>query len=476
MKKIKNNRTKVIATIGPSSSGYNVLKDLVLNGVDVVRLNFSHGDFNDHKKTIKNIRRIRDELNVPVTILQDLQGPKIRIGELLQKNIKLVENYQFYITSKNVKGNNKEISIDSNVIDDIKESERILIDDGKIELEVVKKYRDKIKVVVIRGGLLYPRKGVNLPDSKVNVSSITDKDINDLKFGIENDVDWVALSFVRNASDIKNLRKIIKKFDSNTKIIAKIEKPQALKNIDGIIEESDGLMVARGDLGVEMPMETVPVHQKKIVFKCNLACKPVIIATQMLESMVTQKTPTRAETNDVANAVLDGAAAVMLSAESATGENPLLAVQSMDRIINSVEKTSSEIYFKFEKRKKLKDKISESLITAACRLSNQISAKAIVTMTKSGYSGFRVSGSRPKAKIYIVTNDKKIGNILNLVWGIRSIYYDKTENIDNTLDNIEKILLEKNYLSKNDKYIITSSMPNHWKGHTNMMKMNIADL
>ena len=233
-------------------------------------------------------------------------------------------------------------------------------------------------------------------------------------------------------------------------------------------------MVARGDLGVELPMETVPVHQKKIVIKCNLACKPVIIATQMLESMISQKTPTRAESNDVANAVLDGADAVMLSAESATGKFPLLAVQSMDRIINSVEKTSSEIYFKFEKKKKLRNKLSESLILTACRLSRQISAKAIITMTKSGYSAFRVSGSRPKAKIYIVTNNKKIGNISNLIWGIRSIYYDKTENIDNTFKNIEKILVENNYLSNKDKYIITSSMPTHWAGHTNMMKVNIV--
>jgi len=235
-------------------------------------------------------------------------------------------------------------------------------------------------------------------------------------------------------------------------------------------------MVARGDLGVEMPMESVPIIQKKIVSKCNLACKPVIIATQMLESMISQKTPTRAESNDVANAVLDGTDAVMLSAESATGNHPLLAVKSMNKIINSVEKTSNLIYFKFEKFKKLRNKISESLITTACRLSKQISAKAIVTMTKSGYSAFRVSGSRPKARIYIVTNDKKIGNELNLLWGVRSLYYDKTENIDSTLENIEKILVENNHLSKNDKYIITSSMPSHWKGHTNMMKVNQVSL
>ena len=317
---------------------------------------------------------------------------------------------------------------------------------------------------------------MTLIESDIKLSSVTEKDIDDLIFGLENDVDWIALSFVRSEKDIKELKKIIKKNGHSTKIIAKIEKPQAIKNIDAIIDESDGLMVARGDLGVEMPMESVPIIQKKIVTKCNLACKPVIIATQMLESMITQKTPTRAESNDVANAVLDGTDAVMLSAESATGKYPLLAVKSMNKIINSVEKTTNTIYYKFEKFKKLRNRISESLITTACRLSKQISAKAIVTMTKSGYSAYRVSGSRPKAKIYIVTNNKKIGNELNLVWGVRSLFYNKTENIDSTFENIEKILVENNHLNKNDKYIITSSMPTHWKGHTNMMKVNEVGL
>ena len=476
MKQINNNRTKVIATIGPSSSGYDTLKEMIINGVDVVRLNFSHGDYKDHKETILNVRKISDELGLPVSVLQDIQGPKIRVGKLNKDKIKLNEGHKFFITSDNIIGNIDEISIDNNIISDIKENERILIDDGKIELRVIKKEKNKVKVEVKRGGVLLQRKGVNLPESDIKLSSLTEKDVNDLLFGLKNNVDWVALSFVRSEDDIIHLRKLIKKNGYDTKIIAKIEKPQAIKNIDKIIIESDGLMVARGDLGVEMPMESVPIIQKKIVFKCNLACKPVIIATQMLESMVSQKTPTRAESNDVANAVLDGADAVMLSAESATGDYPLLAVESMNRIINSVEKTSDTIYYKFEKIKKLKNKLSESLITTACRLSKQISAKAIITMTKSGYSAFRVSGNRPKARIYIVTNDKKIGNVLNLVWGVRSIYYDKTENIDATLENVESILVNNNHLSKNDRYIITSSMPTHWKGHTNMMKVNVVEL
>lgn len=475
MKQVVNNRTKIIATIGPSSSDYQVLREMVITGVDVVRLNFSHGSHKDHKKVISNVRKISDELGVPITILQDLQGPKIRVGKLDKEQIVLKDGNTLSVTSKNIIGNQNSICIDNNVIGDINIGEKILIDDGKIELKVVSKEDKQLEAIVVRGGILLERKGVNLPESDIKLSSVTEKDIKDLNFGLKNDVDWIALSFVRSAKDILELKNLIKDNGYKTKVIAKIEKPQAIKNIDDIITESDGLMVARGDLGVEVPMETVPIIQKKIVDKCNLACKPVIIATQMLESMITSKTPTRAESNDVANAVLDGTDAVMLSAESATGKYPLLAVESMSRIINSVEKTSNMIYYKFEKFKKLRNKLSESLITTACRLSKQINAKAIVTMTKSGYSAYRVSGSRPKARIYIVTNEKKIGNEVNLVWGIRSIYYNKTENIDSTLENIEKILLENKHLDKGDKYIITSSMPTHWKGHTNMMKLNVVN-
>tara|TARA_B100000212_G_scaffold75729_1_gene53600 strand:- start:327 stop:1757 length:1431 start_codon:yes stop_codon:yes gene_type:complete len=475
MKQVVNNRTKIIATIGPSSSDYQILREMVIKGVDVVRLNFSHGSHKDHKKVISNVRKISDELGVPITILQDLQGPKIRVGKLEKEQIVLKDGNNLSVSSKNIIGNQDSISIDNNVIGDIKIGEKILIDDGKIELKVVSKEDKQLEATVVRGGILLERKGVNLPESDIKLSSVTEKDIKDLNFGLKNDVDWIALSFVRSEKDILELKNLIKSNGYSTKVIAKIEKPQAIKNIDDIITESDGLMVARGDLGVEVPMETVPIIQKKIVDKCNLACKPVIIATQMLESMITSKTPTRAESNDVANAVLDGTDAVMLSAESATGKYPLLAVESMSRIINSVEKTSNMIYYKFEKFKKLRNKLSESLITTACRLSKQINAKAIVTMTKSGYSAFRVSGSRPKARIYIVTNEKKIGNEVNLVWGIRSIYYNKTENIDSTLENIEKILLDNKHLDKGDKYIITSSMPTHWKGHTNMMKLNVVN-
>ena len=474
MKNIFYNKTKIIATIGPSSSDINILKEMIIAGVDVVRLNFSHGEKEFHKQIIKNVRKISEEMQVPICILQDLQGPKIRIGEILNDSIELKDNEELKIVSKNVVGDSRVISIDNDILYDIKFNERILIDDGKIELRVISSSKNEVLTKIIRGGILLPRKGINFPESNISVSSITEKDIEDLHFGLDNDVDWIALSFVRSEKDIKLLRKMIRERGKKTRIIAKIEKPQAIKNIDKIIKASDGLMVARGDLGVEMPMESVPIHQKKIVNKCNKAYKPVIIATQMLESMVEQKTPTRAESNDVANAVLDGADAVMLSAESATGNYPIIAVKSMEKIISSVERSTSEIYYNFEKNKYLKDRINESLITAACRLSKQINAKAIVSMTKSGFTAFRVSGNRPKAKIFIVTNDKNLGNIMNIVWGIRCIFYNKTENIDLTLENIENILVENNHLKKDDKYIVTASMPEHWESHTNMMKVNIV--
>ena len=473
-KKTLINKTKIIATIGPSSYNKKILEEMVISGVDAIRLNFSHGEYNEHKKVIENTRKISANLNIPIAIIQDLQGPKIRIGKIKNNNVKLIDGQNLNIQLNEVIGSNTSISISNKFFfQDIKPDENILVDDGKIKLKVLSKTKNLISTIVERGGLLKSNKGVNLPDTDILLSSLTKKDKKDLKFGLENGVDWVALSFVRSSKDVDDLRKIIISKKLKTKIIAKIEKPQAIKNIDKIIQSSDALMVARGDLGVEIPMESVPIYQKRIVNKCNKQFKPVIIATQMLESMIDSKTPTRAEANDVANAVLDGADAVMLSAESATGKYPILTVKSMDKIIHSVEKNSNTIYNKFfEKNKSLSDRENDSLIRSACRLSRLINSKAIVTMTKSGYTGLRVSGHRPKANILIVTNNKNLLNIMNFTWGIRGIIYDKNDYIDNTIENIETLLIEKKFLKKKDKYIITASMPSHWKGHTNMMKVS----
>ena len=473
-KKTLINKTKIIATIGPSSYNKKILEEMVISGVDAIRLNFSHGEYNEHKKVIEYTRKISANLNIPIAIIQDLQGPKIRIGKIKNNNVKLIDGQNLNIQLNEVIGSNTSISISNKFFfQDIKPDENILVDDGKIKLKVLSKTKNLISTIVERGGLLKSNKGVNLPDTDILLSSLTKKDKKDLKFGLENGVDWVALSFVRSSKDVDDLRKIIISKKLKTKIIAKIEKPQAIKNIDKIIQSSDALMVARGDLGVEIPMESVPIYQKRIVNKCNKQFKPVIIATQMLESMIDSKTPTRAEANDVANAVLDGADAVMLSAESATGKYPILTVKSMDKIIHSVEKNSNTIYNKFfEKNKSLSDRENDSLIRSACRLSRLINSKAIVTMTKSGYTGLRVSGHRPKANILIVTNNKNLLNIMNFTWGIRGIIYDKNDYIDNTIENIETLLIEKKFLKKKDKYIITASMPSHWKGHTNMMKVS----
>ena len=473
-KKILINKTKIIATIGPSSYKKNILEEMIISGIDAVRLNFSHGEYNEHKKVIENTRKISNNLNIPIAIIQDLQGPKIRIGKIKNNKVKLIDGQNLDIQLNEVIGSNTSISISNKFFfQDIKPDENILIDDGKIKLKVLSKKKKLISTIVERGGLLKSNKGVNLPDTDILLSSLTEKDKKDLKFGLENGVDWVALSFVRSSKDVDDLRKIITSNKLKTKIIAKIEKPQAIKNIDKIIQSSDALMVARGDLGVEIPMESVPIYQKRIVNKCNKQFKPVIIATQMLESMIDSKTPTRAEANDVANAVLDGADAVMLSAESATGKYPILTVKSMDKIIHSVEKNSNIIYNKFfEKNKSLSDRENDSLIRSACRLSRLINSKAIVTMTKSGYTGLRVSGHRPKANILIVTNNKNLLNVMSFTWGIRGIIYDKNDYIDNTIENIESLLIEKKFLKKKDKYIITASMPSHWKGHTNMMKVS----
>ena len=473
-KKTLINKTKIIATIGPSSYNKKILEEMVISGVDAIRLNFSHGEYNEHKKVIENTRKISNNLNIPIAIIQDLQGPKIRIGKIKNNKVKLIDGQNLNIQLNEVIGSNTSISISNKFFfQDIKPDENILIDDGKIKLKVLSKTKNLISTIVERGGLLKSNKGVNLPDTDILLSSLTKKDKKDLKFGLETGVDWVALSFVRSSKDVDDLRKIIISKKLKTKIIAKIEKPQAIKNIDKIIQSSDALMVARGDLGVEIPMESVPIYQKRIVNKCNKQFKPVIIATQMLESMIDSKTPTRAEANDVANAVLDGADAVMLSAESATGKYPILTVKSMDKIIHSVEKNSNTIYNKFfEKNKSLSDRENDSLIRSACRLSRLINSKAIVTMTKSGYTGLRVSGHRPKANILIVTNNKNLLNVMNFTWGIRGIIYDKNDYIDNTIENIETLLIEKKFLKKKDKYIITASMPSHWKGHTNMMKVS----
>ncbi|MDX1629301.1 MAG: pyruvate kinase [Fulvivirga sp.] len=472
---IKFNKTKIIATIGPASNSKDMLKALIQEGVDVFRLNFSHGSHEDHKKVIEHVRALNDELGTTVSLLQDLQGPKIRLGEV-EKKTKIQEGQEFVITLDEVMGNSERVSTTyQNLTKDVKAGDVVLIDDGKIELKV-KEVRDREIVTKVKyGGKVKSRKGLNLPFSQVSAPSLTEKDEKDLEFGLANDVDWIALSFVRKPEDITNLRKRIEKAGKHSKIIAKIEKPDAIKNIDKIIEETDAVMVARGDLGVEIYMEEVPMAQKRIVQKCNKLAKPVIIATQMMESMIESPRPTRAETNDVANAVMDGADALMLSAETAAGMYPIEVIQSMVKTITSVER-QADVYFRHDPLDETDPLfLNNTLVLTACRLAKASRATAIIGMTQSGYTAFKLSSHRPKANIFIFTSNRPLLNTMNLIWGVRGYYYDKEVSTDDTFADVESILREKGHINKNDVFITTASMPIHARQRTNTVKLNIVN-
>jgi pyruvate kinase len=472
------NKTKIVATVGPASNNKETLINLVKAGVDVFRLNFSHGTHADHLKVINLVQEINNELGTNIAILQDLQGPKIRTNMIKGGEVQIEQGQQLIITTRDdVEGDEKMISTTYKALpNDVNVGDMILIDDGKLELKVESTKHDEVVTRVIYGGSLKSRKGINLPDTRVSAASLTDKDEEDLAFGLTQEIDWVALSFVRSAVDILQLKEKIKAAGKKTLVIAKIEKPEAIKNIDEIIDAADGVMVARGDLGVEIAMQDVPLQQKIIVEKCNRVGKPVIIATQMLESMIDNPRPTRAETNDVANGVLDGTDAVMLSAESASGKFPVLAVKAMANIIKAVEEQSNEIYDKFhdDGEDDSLTRLNDKLVRAACRLSMSVEAKAIIGMTKSGYTGYKLASHRPKASIFLFTDNKPLLRAMNLVWGIRGFHYDKMEGIDDTFDHLEEILVEKGHLFSGDVYINTSSMPLHWKTHTNMIKINVT--
>ncbi len=470
------NKTKIVATVGPATNSKEMLIELIKAGVDVFRLNFSHGTHEGHMKVIRAIREIREEMGSNVCILQDLQGPKIRTNQVENGEVLVEPGKILKITSEDMVGTSECISTSyQSMPSDVKVGDTILIDDGKIELRVEGTDGKEVQTRVIHGGPIKSRKGINLPDSNVSAPSLTEKDEEDLYFGLEQDVDWIALSFVRKAEDIYGLREIIKSKGKNIKIIAKIEKPEAIKNIDEIIKATDGLMVARGDLGVEIPMEEVPLAQKMLVQKCNVLAKPVIIATQMMESMIENPRPTRAETNDVANAVMDGADAIMLSAETASGKFPIQTVKSMVKTILTVEERSDIVYDKLSQvSPDSPTYIHDNLVRVACRLSQEVNAQAIVGMTKSGYTGFRLSCHRPKANIFIFTANKLLLNEINLYWGLRGYYYDGTDSTDETFAQLEKMLIEKGHLKQGDTYVSTASMPLHWEDRTNMMKVQIV--
>ncbi|MFZ2904578.1 MAG: pyruvate kinase [Cyclobacteriaceae bacterium] len=472
--KVSYNKTKIVATVGPASNTKEMLRALVKEGVDVFRLNFSHGTHSDHQKVIDNVREINKDMNSSVALLLDLQGPKIRIQEM-EPDVVIERGQTFIITTRELLGN-REIASTSykNLPNDVKVGDMILIDDGKLELKITEVRDIDVVTEVIYGGSLKSRKGINLPYSKVTAPSLTEKDLKDLELGLKNNLDWIALSFVRKASDIETLRKIINDRKATSRIVAKIEKPEALSNIDEIISVTDAVMVARGDLGVEIWLEEVPMVQKMLVEKCNQASKPVIVATQMMESMIENPRPTRAETNDVANAVMDGADAVMLSAETAAGKYPIEVIRSMVRTISSVEKNPKMYYHFHEVDPQSPIYINDSLVLSACKLAKDVGAKAIVGMTASGYTAFKSSSHRPNCNIFVFTGNKTILTQINLVWGARAYYYDKVNSTDETIADVEAILKQEGHVKSGDIFITLASMPIQERQRTNAVKINVV--
>ncbi len=469
-------KTKIVATIGPASSSKEVLREMMLSGMDVCRLNFSHGSYQFYANLIGTIRELNNELGLTTAILADLQGPKMRVGEMEDGPIDLPDGSELIITTDPIKGRAGMVSTSyAQFPKDVQKGELVLLDDGKLRLEVIA--TDGLKTVttrVIHGGPLSSNKGLNLPNTKISLPSLTEKDRLDLDFALDHDVDWIGLSFVRGARDIIELKHIIYERDKSAKVIAKIEKPEALLEIDEIIREADALMVARGDLGVEIPMEKVPLVQKDIIRRSLIHHRPVIVATQMMESMITNITPTRAEVNDVANAVLDHADAVMLSAETSVGKYPVEVVKAMNKILLEME--TSETMFNVEQPDLEKDDrmVTDAICMASVRMAAAIDIKAIVTMTHSGYTAFKISSMRPKAHIFAFTSNRSILNTLNLVWGVRAQFYDKTVSTDHTIADIKHILRAKKLVDKGDLLVNVASMPIAEQGMSNMLKLSPA--
>ena len=475
---MQTKKTKIVATLGPATSTKEVLTQIIEAGVNVCRVNFSHGSYDDHEKTINIIREISIEKKLNVAILADLQGPKIRVGEIENNGIILENGKDIIFTSTKCVGNLTKVYISyQNFPKDVSPGETILLDDGKLNL-VIKSTNKKDEVIatVVHGGKLSSNKGVNLPNTKISLPCLTPKDIEDLNFALKMNIPWIGLSFVRTARDIIELKHLITEAKSDARVVAKIEKPEAIKEIDDILKITDAIMVARGDLGVEIPFQQVPLIQKMLVKKSMKAGKPVIIATQMMESMIENITPTRAEVTDVAIAVLDGADAVMLSAETSVGKHPVIVIESMVKIINDVESHESVYNYEFAPEEDNHDRyITDSICFNACRLAQRVNAQAIVTMTFSGYTAFKISSFRPKAWIFVFTGNKSILNMLSLVWGVKAFYYDKYVSTDHTIADIKYILKKEGFVNTKDLIINIASVPISEKGQANMMKLSYIE-
>jgi pyruvate kinase len=470
-------KTKIVATLGPATADKEVLKQMILDGLNVCRLNCSHGSHEDHKKSIDMIREINQETGLNVSILADLQGPKIRTYEMENNGVMMKEGAIVTIVTERITGTAEKFGISYSLMPrDVQPGERILLDDGKLQMEIVETNGEtEIKAKVIHGGILSSKKGVNLPNTKISLPSLTEKDREDLEFALNNDVDWIGLSFVRSARDIIELKHIISNRQAKARVVAKIEKPEAIDDIDEIIKVTDALMVARGDLGVEVPYQNVPLIQKMLIRKGHQYAKPVIVATQMMESMITNVTPTRAEVNDVANAVLDGADAVMLSGETSVGKFPIEVIRTMVNIVEEMEKFDG-IYHKDQLPDKSQSRfISDSICFNACRLAQRVEADAIITMSFSGYTAYKIASQRPNAPIFVFTGNKQIITQLSLVWGVRAFYYDKRVSTDHTIADIKYLLTKEGLLKQGDLVINIASIPIEENGKSNMLKLSYVE-
>ncbi|HEV8084841.1 MAG TPA: pyruvate kinase [Chitinophagaceae bacterium] len=468
-------RTKIVATIGPASDSYDSMVELVTAGVNVFRLNFSHGSYENKAVIIENIRQINKSLPYNIAILADLQGPKLRVGEIENNALEINPGDKLTFTNTKCIGNLERIYVSyPNLHNDVVIGNIIMIDDGKLEVKVSKILdNNDVEVVVKVGGILSSKKGLNLPDTKISLPALTEKDLADLEFILTQNVDWIALSFVREVKDIIGLKNILKERKSKAKVIAKIEKPEAVTNIRDIILESDGIMIARGDLGVELPIEKVPLIQKEIIRKCMHRAKPVIVATQMMESMIDRIKPNRSEITDVANAVLEGADALMLSGETATGQHPVLVIETMSKIILEIEKTAydynrDDILFPQPQSPSF---LSDALCYSACKLAADVKADALIGMTQSGYTGFMLSSYRPKSLLYIFSKERSLINQLSLSWGVRALFYEEEVSLDEIFFDEIGILKERGFLKNGDIVVNTGSTPVNLHLPTNVLKV-----
>ncbi len=470
-----NKKTKIVATLGPATSSKEVLKDMLQAGVNVFRVNFSHADYADVEERIKMIRDLNAEYGFTAAILGDLQGPKLRVGKMKEEVVVSKGDELVFATGEEFEGTAKRVYMNYDKFpEDVQAGERILLDDGKLIFEVVStNKKNEVKAKVIQGGPLRSKKGVNLPNTNISLPALTEKDIEDAVFAIKMEVDWIALSFVRNSDDLILLQELIKKHtDQKIPIVAKIEKPEGVANIDKIVAYCDGLMVARGDLGVEIPAQEVPLIQKQLVLKAKKARIPVIIATQMMETMITSLTPTRAEVNDVANSVMDGADAVMLSGETSVGNYPVQVIERMCQIIMAVENSPLIKVPHEPPHVRTKRYITKSICYHAALMANEIKAKAICTLTNSGYTAFQISAWRPESNILVFTSNRRILTQLSLLWGVRAFYYDRFVSTDETIEDINRIAAETQYVEKGDLTINLAAMPITSKGMVNTLRIS----